>query len=469
MKMRDVRLRARHPQTTVRWRLTLIYGGLFLVCGAGLLAVTYALVARSLTPTALTGPRTGYCARVTVPAGAVAHADGNVAIRPAPNSGVVVNGRGSAFPPFTKGGSPCQIAVPKNAPAAIQRLLRTSAGDQVAGFVRRTQQGTDLHRLEIESGVALAIMAIISGLLGWLVAGRVLRPLRTISDTAQRISEANLHERLAMPGPRDELRKLADTIDGLLARLEGAFAAQRRFVANASHELRTPLTATRALLEMVLSDPKATLATFRESCRHALEESEQQERLIDSLLALAHGQRGIDRRQPVELAGLARDVLAAGEGAATERGVALEASLQPTVISGDAPLIERLVANLVDNAIRHNIDGGHVHVEVRMSGGRAMLTVANSGPLVAPGDVDRLRQPFQRATPERLGRSDGIGLGLSIVDAIAAAHGAALAIRARSDGGLAVEVSFQDGLAVNRRDVPITRPLASSASTANAR
>ena len=165
--------------------------------------------------------------------------------------------------------------------------------------VGSNQRISDLHQLIGESGIALGIMAIISALLGWVVAGRALGPLRTMTATAQQISEANLHERLAMSGPRDELRQLADTIDGLLARLQAAFDAQRRFVANASHELRTPLTTARALLEMVMSDPRATVETSRATCEQVLEEGEQQEQLIDALLALAHGQRGIDRRQLV--------------------------------------------------------------------------------------------------------------------------------------------------------------------------
>ena len=178
-----------------------------------------------------------------------------------------------------------------------------------------------------------------------------------MTAATQQMSEANLHERLSMQGPPDELRQLADTIDGLLGRLEGAFDAQRRFVANASHELRTPLTTVRALLELILSDPKATVGTFRTTCQQVLEESAQQEQLIDSLLALAHGERGIDTREPIDLAAIAGEALAGHEAEAAARGVQLEVSLEPALVSGDRRLIERLVSNLVDNAIRHN-DGG---------------------------------------------------------------------------------------------------------------
>jgi signal transduction histidine kinase len=304
------------------------------------------------------------------------------------------------------------------------------------------QRISDLHQLELWSAIALAIMAVISALLGWLVAGRVLAPLRTITAMTRQISEANLHERLALPGPRDELRGLADTIDGLLGRLEGAFDAQRRFVANASHELRTPLTASRALLEMAMSDPNATVETFRETCRQALEENEQQEQVIDALLALAHGQRGIERREPIELAAVAEEVLCALKQLAGARGVRLDAALEPALITGDGRLVERLVSNLVDNAIQHNTPNGHVRVSVGSRAGQAELAITNTGPHVPAGEIERVLQPFQRLAPDRVGHRDGLGLGLSIVATIVEAHGAALDIQPREQGGLVVEVRF---------------------------
>jgi signal transduction histidine kinase len=310
-------------------------------------------------------------------------------------------------------------------------------------FAANGQRGADLHRLEIESGIALAIMTIVAAALGWVVAGRVLRPLRTITAATQQISEASLHHRLAMTGPRDELRMLAATIDGVLERLEGAFDAQRRFVANASHELRTPLTATRALLEMALSDPHATVETFRDTCRQALDEGEQQERLIDALLALAHGQRGIDQREVIDLAAVTRDVLEAHEPSAAAAGVGLDVSLKPALISGDRRLIERLVSNLVENAIRHNSANGVLQTRVEALAGQAMLRITNTGPAVPPEELERLLQPFQRLLPDRVGHGDGAGLGLSIVAAIATAHEAALDIRPRTAGGLEVEVRFR--------------------------
>ncbi len=403
--------RVRHPKTTVRWRLTLLYGGLFLISGAALLAITYTLVDNA----AVFPQQTQF----------------TIAHRAALHGGAVA-------PSLT----PVQFAPgTKKVPPPIARLLRTVEGQKALGDVVVTQRVADLHQLIIESALALALMAIISTGLGWVVAGRVLRPLRTMTTTTQEISEENLNRRLSMEGPRDELRQLADTIDGLLGRLEGAFDAQRRFVANASHELRTPLTAVRALLEMVLSDPTATVATFRATCEQVLEESEQQEELIEALLTLAQGQRGVDRAAVLDLTAVVGAVLGSREGGAAARQIEIGRALAPAAISGDARLIERLASNLVDNAIRHNVPGGRVDVSVR-SDGRATLTVANTGPVVPPEEVDRLLQPFQRLSAERTSHRDGLGLGLSIVAAIAGAHEAMLAVRARPEGGLQVDVHF---------------------------
>jgi signal transduction histidine kinase len=420
-RMAALASRVRHPQTTVRWRLTLLYGGLFLISGAALLAVTYTLVDNAAVFPQ--GPRWTVVQRdVQAPASIL----GSAASIPAGESATL-----QAIPQ----------APTRKVPPPIERLLRTRQGQKALGEVVGTQRVADLHQLIIESALALALMAIISTALGWVVAGRVLRPLRTMTTATQEISEENLNRRLSMRGPRDELRELADTIDGLLGRLEGAFDAQRRFVANASHELRTPLTAVRALLELVLSDPKATVATFRATCEQVLEESEQQEQLIEALLTLAQGQRGIDRAEALDLASVAGEVLGSREGAAAARNVEIGRALAPATVSGDARLIERLISNVVDNAIRYNVSGGRVDVSVT-SNGRAKLTVANTGPVVPPEELARLLQPFQRLSADRTSHRDGLGLGLSIVAAIARAHDAALAVRARPEGGLEIDVSF---------------------------
>jgi signal transduction histidine kinase len=238
------------------------------------------------------------------------------------------------------------------------------------------------------------------------------------------------------------LRTLSDTIDDLLQRLERAFDAQRRFVANASHELRTPLTAVRALLEMVISDPRATPATFRDICHQALEENEQQERLIDALLALAQGQRGLDSREPVDLGLVAAAASRAQQAEAGAAHVQLETALEAAVVAGDRHLLRRLVSNLLQNAIRHNLPDGHVHLEVRRDSREAILSVVNTGPIVPATEIDRLLQPFQRLAPDRAGHLEGFGLGLSIVAAIATAHDAALEVHPGEQGGLRVQVRF---------------------------
>ena len=409
--------RMRRPQTTVRWRLALLYGALFLFSGAVLLTVTYVLVEHAATATP---PRT-FVSRLP-PTQRLSSAGGGPVF-----GGVVRTKRSSVL---------AQL------PPRVVQALRSTAGQYAIRFVGDTQRLSDLHQLIVESSVALAIMAIISAGLGWLVAGRVLRPLRTMTAATQQISEANLHERLALGGPRDELRQLADTIDGLLARLEAAFEAQRRFVANASHELRTPLTAARALLEMVITDPRATVDTFRATCRQVLEESEEQEQLIDSLLTLARSERGIDGREAVDLAAATDAAVRSRRAEAAERGLELHAGLTPAPLWGDRRLVERLIVNLLDNALRHNIAAGHVHVTVAAAADGATLRVVNTGTPVPADEIDRLLAPFQRLAPDRTGSRQGFGLGLSIVAAIAAAHGAALDVRPGSQGGLDVRVQF---------------------------
>ena len=406
-----------HPRTTVRWRLTLLYGGLFLASGAALLAITYTLVEHAT----VTSPDIAKRAFI------------QASMPPNRNPGRP----GLRFPPPVD-----QRSRTAALPIQVTNLLRSRPGRIAFGIVGSDQRISDLHQLVIESAIALAIMAIVSTALGWVVAGRVLRPLRTMTAATRQISEANLHRRLAIRGPRDELRELADTIDGLFGRLEGAFDAQRRFVANASHELRTPLTTARALLEMIISDPDATVETFRSTCEQVLEEGEAQEQLIDALLAMARGQRGIGHREPIDLAAITGEVLQTHERDAASRGLHLDVSLDPAPCSGDRRLIERLVSNLLDNALRHNTPNGRVQVRVRSQADQATLAVSNTGPLVPAGEVERLQQPFQRLAADRVGHGDGLGLGLSIVAAIASAHDATLDVHPGANGGLDIEVRF---------------------------
>jgi signal transduction histidine kinase len=285
-------------------------------------------------------------------------------------------------------------------------------------------------------------MTVLSIWLGWLVAGRVLRPLQTMTATVKTMSADNLHERLAVQGPRDELKDLGDTFDGLLDRLEASFEAQRQFVANASHELRTPLARQRTLGEVALRDPRPTIESLRASHERVLAAGEQQEELIDALLTLAQGERGLDRRDPIDLGAIVGHVLEVRAEEAREHGVTVERALHAAPASGDPYLVERLVANLVGNAIRHNVAGGRIDVVTRIDQGRPRLSVANTGPIVPPNEVDRLFQPFRRLGVDRTGHGEGFGLGLSIVRAIATAHGADVAARARPGGGLEVVIEF---------------------------
>jgi signal transduction histidine kinase len=384
------------PIGTVRARMTALYGGLFLAGGALLLTITYVLVA--------------------------SHIDsGGVSVSTGPGGEtLVVRGQfsGSA-PPID----------PNASVGATAKVFKDALAQQRAH---------ELDQLLLWSGAALAFMALASVVLGWLMAGRVLAPLRTMTAKTRRISADNLDARLALTGPKDELKELGDTIDGLLGRLEQAFDAQRRFVANASHELRTPLTLERAMIEVALADPKADVESLRAVCARVLAAGEEQERLIEALLTLARSQRGLERREPVDLRAAVSDALAD----ATPNGVCVESALEDANVGGDPQLVRRLAANLLDNAVRHNVPDGWVHVETATVDGEATLRVANSGPWIPDEQIPSLLQPFRRARPERASHQPGHGLGLSIVTAIAASHAARLAVRPRTAGGLDVEVRF---------------------------
>jgi signal transduction histidine kinase len=293
-----------------------------------------------------------------------------------------------------------------------------------------------LDRILAASATGLAVMVAVAIVLGWLIAGRFLRPLRTITATARDISASNLHRRLGRTGRRDEFTELAATLDDLFERLEAAFEAQRHFVTNASHELRTPLTAERTLLQVALADPEATAETLRAACRDVLALGAAQERLIDALLTLASGEQGVEQHEPVDLAELTGRVLAARG----EPNVKIDTSLAAAPTTGDPRLLESLVANLVDNALRHNTPGGRVEIATSSDLGRARLSVRNTGPVIPPDELERLFQPFQRLGGQRVRHDGGHGLGLAIVRAIAQAHGATLDARPMPGGGLEIDV-----------------------------
>ncbi|HZE32683.1 MAG TPA: HAMP domain-containing sensor histidine kinase [Actinoallomurus sp.] len=315
------------------------------------------------------------------------------------------------------------------------------AGPQF-GVPHPDQPEPHVHRVLAASAIGLAVMVLLSFVLGWLIAGRFLRPLRAITATAQDISASNLHRRLRLGRRHDEFKELGETLNDLFGRLEASFASQRHFVANASHELRTPLTAERALLQVALADGDATAEALRSACEEVLALGAQQERLIEALLTLASSERGVERREPLDLAEIAENVVLARRQEAARRGIQVGTRLTPAAAAGDASLVESLVANLVDNALRHNASGGWVEIATAMTGGQAGISVGNTGPVIPPGQVERLFQPFQQLGDQRVGRTGGHGLGLAIVQAIAGAHGATLTARARPGGGLDVDVVF---------------------------
>lgn len=333
------------------------------------------------------------------------------------------------------------VLVVVDLPLATVQATRP-AGHSSASAAAAPGPGISLPQLLVGSAVALVLLIPVALALGWYVAGRFLQPLRAITATAEVISAGNLHRRLDLGEPVDELTALGRTLDDLFARLEASFDAQRHFVANASHELRTPLAGLRALLEVALADPDADADALRAACEEALALGGHQERLVEALLALATSERGVTRRDTLDLAHVVEEALATRRDQATEKGIDLAAHLTPAVTAGDPGLIESLVTNLLDNAVRHNHPGGHVKVTTRAVGTQVALTVANSGPVIPEDQVQRLFQPFQRLAPDRHGDRDGYGLGLAIVDAVTRAHRATLVTEARPEGGLSITVRF---------------------------
>ena len=307
-----------------------------------------------------------------------------------------------------------------------------------------TQHSSDRHQLLIASGIGLAIMAGASLAVGWLVAGRFLRPLRTITATTRKISATNLHERLNLTGPDDELKELADTFDQLLERLERSFAFERQFVSNASHELRTPLAGMRTSLDVAMAKPGPVpphVATLTDRLRHELD---QIDRLLESFLTLAHSQQGpLADESTVSLAELARVAIERRADSISAMGLDVEQQQGPDGwVAGSATLLARMVENVIDNAVGHNQPGGWVRVTTPVESEHARLVVENGGPILDPGQVARLTEPFRREGAERTGSNNGAGLGLAIVSSIVEVHGGMLDLDARPDGGLRVTITL---------------------------
>jgi signal transduction histidine kinase len=295
-----------------------------------------------------------------------------------------------------------------------------------------------LRQVRTQYAVALFAVTAVACLLGWLIADRALAPLRAIAGAARSVSADSLGRRVALQGPNDELRELADTFDRMLERLDSAFGSQRRFVANASHELRTPLTVLRTEVEVALADPDATKAELWATVEVVRAEVERFEHLLESLLALARSEaHALARDDVVDLADTAERVVARIRADATVRDIRLELDAERVMVQGDGDLLEQLVFNLVANAVTYNSAGGFAQVRVAQRGAGAAVRVTNSGPRVAVGELEHITEPFQRL--ERRERR-GAGVGLSIVRAVATAHGGLLELSAREEGGLVAEV-----------------------------
>jgi signal transduction histidine kinase len=326
-------------------------------------------------------------------------------------------------------------------PASRLDLAKLQIGDAAGKLdlverVRAEVRDQAVRRLLWSAAAGLVVVTALAGVVGGVMAGRMLARLRKVTEAAQAASETSLHRRLNLPGPRDELKELGDTFDAMLARLDEAFAAQRRFVANASHELRTPLSVTRAAVEVTLAKPSATNEQLRAMGQEVAAAMVRAQRLVDSLLLLARSEQRPGEAERDDLADLAAEALDAVRREADARGLKVLSELEPAPVAGDLALLSRAVANLVENAVRHNRDHGEVTVATGVDGAYAWVEVRNSGRTLSPAEVERLFEPFHRGERTRLD-GDGVGLGLSIVEAVAAAHGGTVTARARpaADGG----------------------------------
>jgi signal transduction histidine kinase len=384
----------RWPAPTIRLRLTVLYGLVFLVTGAVLLSLGYVLARHNLAE-----PANPEKLRLDLKKLGIV-----IGVPPAGNLGFM---RSPSF---------------ANAVLLAKEQLRAQA----------------LNKLLVEYLLALGLTTGVSVAAGWLLAGRALRPLRQITATARRVSGENLGERIALEGPADELRELADTFDGMLLRLDNAFQSQRHFVANASHELRTPLAIMRTEIDVALADPDPDDADLRRMAETVRETIDRCERLLESLLMLARSEAATGHQETVDLGALAADCITDLRARAEELQLEVRDELGPAPTRGDPALLERMIANLLDNAIRHNARGGFIEVSTGIERGQATVTVANGGPVIEHADARALTEPFRRLDRTR----GGVGLGLSIVRSVVDAHGGTLAVVARAEGGLAVRAGL---------------------------
>ncbi|ORT57455.1 ATP-binding protein [Streptomyces sp. CB03238] len=377
---------------TIRIRLTLLYGGMFLIAGILLLSIIYLLAAQAL------------------------HIGSELPFK-------IVDGQVTS--------NVCNFPE-RAAPDEFNRAMNACVNEQ------RQHALDDLLRRSL---FALLGLSVIAFAFGYAMAGRVLSPLGRITRTARNVAGTDLSRRIELDGPDDELKELADTFDDMLDRLERAFTAQQRFVANASHELRTPLAINRTLLEVHLSDPGAPVE-LQQLGRTLLATNERSEQLVEGLLLLARSDNEIVERKPVDLAEVASRAIDQTRAEAEAKGVEIRGERAPAVVQGNGVLLERIALNLVQNAVRYNVDGGWVDVTTETQAGQAVLVVSNTGPVVPAYEIDNLFEPFRRLRQERTGSDKGVGLGLSIARSVARAHGGRIIAEPREGGGLVMRVTL---------------------------
>jgi signal transduction histidine kinase len=413
----------------VRNRLALIYAALFFVAGSALLGLTYGLVAGSLS--------------VQSPAATTADNQALGNLKAEFSGQELATLKRDCLPPAgTLAGPP----VPKSLQSACKQLETAYAAGAAAGS--QAQRGDALRNLLVFSLVGLGVMTVASGGLGWFMSGRVLRPVRVITETARRASEQHLGERLALTGATDELKELADTFDDMLERLDTAFATQRRFVANASHELRTPLTVMRTAIDVTLAKPSPTAGQLTDMAVRVRRSIDRAETMVEALLTLAVSDQGKLSTEFSDLATWAEDAIDAAAPEIERLDLHVVAELDPAETTGDPQLLERMISNLVDNAVRHNEPGGWIRLRTGSKDAAAYLEIANSGPFVPDDAVPSLFEPFRRLET-RTGVRDGVGLGLSIARSVVTAHGATVTARSQPAGGLDVSVLLPRHLAAN--------------------
>jgi signal transduction histidine kinase len=395
----------------VRTRLTLLYAALFFAAGSALLGLTYGLVASSLPATPAASAKVSRQEQQKL----------NLQCKQAGGAG---RGKHS-------------VPVPRPAPAVCQQAEAAYRAGVSSGS--QSQRQRTLTGLGLFSLIGLGVMTIASGGLGWVMSGRVLRPVRLITETARRASEQHLGERISLTGARDELKELADTFDDMLERLDAAFATQRRFVANASHELRTPLTVMRTAIDVTLAKPSPTQRQLADMAVRVRRSIDRAENMVEALLTLAVSDQGKLSTEFTDLATWAEDAVDAAAPEIERLDLRVDTKLDPAETTGDPQLLERMIWNLVDNAVRHNEPGGWIRLRTGTRDAAVYLEIANSGPFIPDDAVPSLFEPFRRLEA-RTGVRDGVGLGLSIARSVLTAHRATVTARSQPAGGLSISV-----------------------------